>query len=695
MKQFIRKVSAVGASVAMLGMTVGGAVADLSTLPAPFVEGGSYVSTALVTGSAADAAARTTLKSYFDGEATASAGAVGVAEGAGYDREFYYESEFNASTQFGNQVDDEKVTTLADSKIDWGDKSYDYRELINFTGGAEVSTSVNTTGMNELGGEPYVTFQGASVSYLYFFDDVFNESDTASQNLSSTSPLAITLLGKSVDISDISLTTADTITLKIADDYTFYEGDSMTVSGQAVTVGGIFDGSVEVTSEGDTKIISTGNSHDFGANTVKVDTIGYNSNNPELSKAILNIGAKVSDTVSDGEVFELFEDYDPDGDAPWEWEIGTKTGGAGSLKYVGATLRLAADDLDISDADANPDPIGVGDSFAFPGGYVAMEFTETTDTSYCKVDIANKEDFDVNTSAATNTNGADMDGFVFTGDQSNCFQIGGVDTGTVYAMKGNGANANASWDLWYQDSEGIRKNSTAITFNIDWDDTIMAVNYVNASDAANPNLNYINISKDTNADSRDTHIYLNVSNGFTHFGTTGDFDSGKLEVFYGFGPSTAAPRIDLSGRDYQALTMYGVKIGDTGSDIEADLDKDLVVLHVPNNRAQAVVTIAAGSDVVGGVAVEPALMDADSDLSAYSNLVLVGGPCVNSATAEWLGVPAGSCGDASGIAQDTGLIRLMESAGKTALIVAGWETEDTQRAASSVGSGLSGDELLV
>ena len=46
-----------------------------------------------------------------------------------------------------------------------------------------------------------------------------------------------------------------------------------------------------------------------------------------------------------------------------------------------------------------------------------------------------------------------------------------------------------------------------------------------------------------------------------------------------------------------------------------------------------------------------------------------------------------SYGDASGIAADTALVQLVEQAGQTALIVAGWETADTQRGASAVAAG--------
>lgn len=692
MKRFIKKVAAVGGGFIMAGMAFSGAMAaDLSELPAPFVEGGA-VNAAIVVANTLDNAAGSTLQDYFAVEG----GTVGTS--GGYDREFYYEVDLNDTTAFGKEVDDEKVSTLLDTKIDWGDNTYDVRELINFTNGAEVSTSINTSGKKEFGGDPYLTFEAASITYLYYFDDVFKENDTTSQNLSSSTPLELTFLGKDIDISDIS-TTAHTITVKIADDYTFKEGESQVISGETVTVGSIFETSVEVTVAGSTKIISDGSSHDYGDVTVKVDTIGYNSNNPELSKVILNVGSKVSDTVSDGEVFELFTDYDPDNDAPWEWEIRTgNTANGHYIDFIGVTLRLAADDLDDSDTDPNPDPIGVGETLALPNDYVVLSFDETTDTSYCKVSVEAKETYDVNSSASSNANGDNAAVLIFEGDENNCFAVGGTDTDSIYAVKGSGSADNATWDLWYDSSEGIKKNSsTDTTFNIDWDDSIMEVSFVNDSvgdGAVGSKDQYIRVSKDTNADARDQNIFFNVSDGFQEFGTTDDFESGFYEVSYGGGGNRSTPSIDVSGRDYQGLTMYGIIIGDTDSNIEADLDANKVYLHVPNNKAQAVATIAAGSQVTG-TAVEAAIVTPD-EATTYDNLVLVGGPCVNSLTASWMGLAEGTCGEASTIPVDQAVIELMEDEDKTALIVAGWEQADTARAANTVvAGGLSGMKKVV
>ena len=691
MKKFIRRVAAVGMGTAMLAGTFGGALAageTLADLPAPFVVNEAYADVAMVVGSLAgtnDNAARSALKTYFDGEATAVAGDAAISDG--YSKEFYYEVNFSDSTAFGSEVDDEKVSTLMDGKIDWGDKSYDIKEVINFTGGAEVSTSVNTSGMKDLGADPYLTFGGGTVKYLYKFDDQWKSNDTSSQNLGTSTALEIDFLGTNVEITDVS-TTANTVTLQLSQEYKFVEGETQVVDGETISVGSIFSGSVEVTSESETKIINSGSSYDFGDVTVKVDTIGYNSDHPELSKVILLIGSKISDTVKTGEVFELFTDYTPDNDAPWEWVI--QSGGPNDnnswIDHIGVSLRLSADDLDITDTDPNPDPVAVGESFVFPNNHVAISFDETTDTSYCTITVEAKSDKDINTSASGSANGDNTAYLEFKGDQNNCFQTsGGKDTDTIYALRRN--DSIGRWDIWYDNNDGVKTNDTDknsnTTFKIDWDDTILNVFFMNASSS---NHQYVNISKDTNAESRDQHIYLNVSGGFQEFGTTDDFDSGKREVFYGLSPQTTATRVDLSGRDYQALTMYGFVIGGDGSNIEDDLDANKVIISVPNNRAQAVVTMGADSQVTGGAVVEPALVN-DAGAAGYNNLILVGGPCVNELTAEYLSLDFPTCEGASGILENKAIVQLVESGGKTALIVAGWDAADTKKAADTVAAG--------
>jgi len=69
------------------------------------------------------------------------------------------------------------------------------------------------------------------------------------------------------------------------------------------------------------------------------------------------------------------------------------------------------------------------------------------------------------------------------------------------------------------------------------------------------------------------------------------------------------------------------------------------------------------------------------------NLIVVGGPCINSVAADLLGVPAGSCGADSGMSEGEAMVKAFASpfaTDKLAVLVAGWETADTMRAAQAL-----------
>ena len=81
-----------------------------------------------------------------------------------------------------------------------------------------------------------------------------------------------------------------------------------------------------------------------------------------------------------------------------------------------------------------------------------------------------------------------------------------------------------------------------------------------------------------------------------------------------------------------------------------------------------------------------------SDKSNY-DLVVVGGPCINSVAAEVMGVTSPTCGAASGIPENAALIKIVAdkfATGKTVLLVAGWEAADSDLAARIVQQGLPG-----
>ncbi len=68
-----------------------------------------------------------------------------------------------------------------------------------------------------------------------------------------------------------------------------------------------------------------------------------------------------------------------------------------------------------------------------------------------------------------------------------------------------------------------------------------------------------------------------------------------------------------------------------------------------------------------------------NDLTNF-NAILAGGPCVNKHTADLMNLPYPSCGINSGIVKNTARIEIKKNGNNYALIVAGYDLEDTRRA---------------
>ena len=119
-------------------------------------------------------------------------------------------------------------------------------------------------------------------------------------------------------------------------------------------------------------------------------------------------------------------------------------------------------------------------------------------------------------------------------------------------------------------------------------------------------------------------------------------------------------------------------------DVKNNLESDRVVLEVPKDKVEAVVSVAPGqanvsssevtTDVVNPLPTDLGILDTD-----YSNsmnpVIVVGGPCANTVAAQLMGNPQ-NC--AEGFQQGYGLIKLFPD--KDALLVAGYSASDTQAA---------------
>ena len=100
------------------------------------------------------------------------------------------------------------------------------------------------------------------------------------------------------------------------------------------------------------------------------------------------------------------------------------------------------------------------------------------------------------------------------------------------------------------------------------------------------------------------------------------------------------------------------------------------------------VYVSPVSAIVSGAGMVPVVKD--SELGSYKtskNLVVVGGPAINSVAAELMGLTFPAYGAASGWTADQAVLTLYEgklTPGKVALLVAGYEAKDTAAAAKAL-----------
>jgi hypothetical protein len=180
--------------------------------------------------------------------------------------------------------------------------------------------------------------------------------------------------------------------------------------------------------------------------------------------------------------------------------------------------------------------------------------------------------------------------------------------------------------------------------------------------------------------------------------------------------TTLNSKTDLSGKNTFSVDDTKVYVGMLNTTVSSKVTEDKtsdqndVEIEYPGEETYAnlfigskasKVTSASSGESVAVSKIEVGAAVLDSSLASYTNqnLIVVGGPAINRAAAALLGKTYPAYGAASGIPENAGLIKLVENADKVAMIVAGWEAADTQRAcrvvAESSDYALSGKEVQV
>lgn len=142
---------------------------------------------------------------------------------------------------------------------------------------------------------------------------------------------------------------------------------------------------------------------------------------------------------------------------------------------------------------------------------------------------------------------------------------------------------------------------------------------------------------------------------------------------------------DDSSSDHKVgMTDYGVFVDHYNP--TSSNDPDTLTMSIPEEQELPQVFVTMGSietveggsgvttEVVNPISVGLAVLDKDAPAVGTANLIVVGGPCVNTVAAELMGNPT-EC--AAGFTAGKAMIKSYEENGKVAILIAGMNAEDT------------------
>ncbi len=685
MKINFKKVATLLGSALMVGSTVG--LAAAASYPAPFVSSGA----AIVYGANAvntDVAATAKISADLTAELAAqTVGNSGAAVAAG-DVKVTDDEVTLGGVITGDDIDtslqDNKLSTLADDKLTWDDgtssEEYDYHEAI-VIGTSNVLTTVDDKKLTGV-----ALSNENALSYRWVFEEAIN---TTAVGDSEADTLYLTIMGQEYEIEAM---TASSITVTTSQEVSMSIGDEKTVAGKQVKLVDVFDGDVEVEVDGKSEVIAEGQTERINGIRVHVQSVGYHSNSPETSKAILKIGEDISKTYSDGDEYIGQDEDDP----LWVWDIVTAGAANG---YIGVAYNAK---IDSANDDIAGDSIKyVGGGYLFPNDYVAVTLDSITEASYEDVKVYFEESQDLFAASDSSTAiGEDKPVLIIEAESTDTITVAGQDTDKVAVW----FNATSGmFETYYSDFDGDYTPTNK--YRLANASATAAVGGAGNNTLAQTNIASIEVGDtDLNIAVKVVSgvaslIVLNTETGFTTTsvlnltigGTAVTNVTGTLEQLGTNDEDSDANDIifantDVSTEDYDYMDHYGIKLSD-GTTVQAEADDDMATLSIPDEQVYAQVTVSMGATVEDGEDSSVGFASfKDNEVSSYAgkNLIVVGGSCINTVAAELLGSSTPLCESAfttaTTVKSGEFLIQSFTRGSNIALLVAGYSAADTERA---------------
>ena len=692
-KHAVKRVAAISAGATLMGATMMGAVAaDLSDYPAPFVQDGQ-LNGVVVVGANADMAdmigAGDIIATLTQATVTTGTSSTTTIGGKSEDMDL----GTNVTETFDQTAyEDSDIDGLLDDSIEYNDTDYDVHEALTMTSDLQIGISVGDDA--EYGSNIYLeTEDEGSFNYYYVFDEAFTSDPTPAE------PLKLNFLN--TDLRITTWTANNSFTLRSGTEAVLTQGESVVVDGKTVTVDTIGETTVAISVDGETEFLADEETDEIGTSgiEVEIEDILY-TDDAESRYVMLFVGSDVSNEITNRDSMELFGEPEEESDAEWLWYIykddddNSGTGSGNDMPVIGATHNQEWNDND-------DDMLGVGERITLPNDYAYVELTGTSDVEYATYTFSFDDQFDgdgySNEPALKITSSLDDEGFSVVDGSAT------VDVDTIWITAGQ---TSAPGNVTYLNSDNdevdvalhgtaeaptaTEENTSDSIVDLEFGDTDWAMSFIQVDNAT---------SQITIADPTGGTIYINVSITDGYLGDTEETaESDELNV------STNG----IGTEDEDQRSAYGVIFENPDS----NGDNDKVVMLVPDDKVEATVTLAgpessvttATESVTVNTVAGQEIIKLDSDISDATsrNMILVGGPAVNSLTAQALGLAFPTSGAASTVPEGAAMLKLVENAfggSNSALIVAGWERAETAAAASvlsqyATGS-LSGDYQVV
>jgi hypothetical protein len=739
LRKTLKKVAAVGASLALVGVTVSGALAaGLGDLPSPF--NNNAAQTVVVYGSSgADLDAANDVVSAVGGSVGSSTviGGTSTATLNVADFETGERDDLDVGrplTAIWGTLDESDAVGLTTFKIGVDtatlDKTYDAHEIITF-----VTAGMNLTTALEAQDEDYAdkVFVKANDKTMTY-EVEFEENLDANANLThatSDRTISVPFLGKQLVISGA---TATSITAYAGDETTLRRGDTVQTSGKTIKLLNVDSDSIQVDVDGVTAVVSEGSRK--RVNDIEIYVVqAFNSDDDANDSAQVVVQGSAGQAVESYNDGEEFPDED-ESEYLWEWQL------ASLADTTSTTIDLAVtNNQDFDDPDATfPEKIfnlgllkeNVG--YIPEGGYLCLPYRYA-----CLVVEGPVGDYTY----------AD---YSFTADQKLDLDLDYANSGTfvpsinntfVVEIKASGVGSNRGLQTVSKAGADLKKTDT-VWLHVSTNETgqRVGVYYKNsdnsnptrsdwnagtaddqdyladiALDALTPNLQvarfdngdynagiFVNLYNSSTAnktklviDGAGTYagnFTLELGSAFTTITNTsiGFFgsvkgDAGAGELNYTSLPTVNGHTLDISGFNNDMKSPDGLVIKDP----EGNLDNDKVVVSAPNdNEFKYYVRVAkplSGSTTTSGTTPGVAsLRMKDTEVGNVAtlgkNVVAVGGPAVNQVTASLLGLTFPTFGSSvPGLQEGKAVLEMKPVGSKQALLVYGWDAADTRRAA--------------